>query len=837
MSALPSNISRFEIAIGGLSSEIRVLRFTGTEEMSRPFVFDVEIASEDDSIAFDQVVDQAAVLGILRDGETRYVNGIVTRFEQGEVGLRFALYRVQIMPKIQRLAYRHNCRIFQEKSAPDIIKQILDDLGLGGDEYRQTLQGNHPTREYCVQYRESELDFIQRLMEEEGTFYYFEHQDDKHVMVMADSSSIHKDVTDGGTLLYAPRSAGRITDEHVFDFRYSEQIRPGLALLRDFNFKRPDQDLDGTNNSNADAKLEYYDYPGIYDEAQVGSSLAQVRLEGLRVPRKLASGASVCSNMIPGFAFTLDGFPRDDFNHKYLITSLTTTGAQPQALEETAGSGGSEFSNTFVCIPFDVPYRAPRRTPKPFVQGAQTAIVVGPSGEEIYTDEFGRIKVQFHWDREGQGDEKASCWIRTSQAWAGAGWGSVCIPRIGHEVIVDFLEGDPDRPIVTGRVYHGTNRPPYALPDKKTMTAFKSNSSKGGSGFNEIRLEDKKGEEQIFVHAERNQDVRVKHDALEWIGNNRHLIVKKDQLEQVDENKHLIVKKDKVEKIQGDLHETVKGDRFQKLDGDQHLKVAGDRKEAITGENNLKVTGNQSLETSQSLSEKAGMNAYLKAGMNIGLDGGMGVHIKAGMNLVLEGGLNVTLKCGGSSIALTPAGIFIAGAPLVNINTGSAAVGGDGCSPKAPASPSAPKEPDEAQVAANDLYGKIAKAKKAERPPTPKKYGAQAVTLKAAHTSGAAVCKECEAAAAARRGQGGSSGGGGAGSGGGGPSAGGAGAGGAAQSTGAAAFTQGDGIQFPNNNASPLAAHEVAHTTQQSGDQRGGQPPEGRGSGGGRGGR
>jgi type VI secretion system secreted protein VgrG len=277
------------------------------------------------------------------------------------------------------------------------------------------------------------------------------------------------------------------------------------------------------------------------------------------------------------------------------------------------------------------------------VQGAQTAIVVGPSGEEIYTDEFGRIKVQFHWDREGQGDEKASCWIRTSQAWAGAGWGSVCIPRIGHEVIVDFLEGDPDRPIVTGRVYHGTNRPPYALPDKKTMTAFKSNSSKGGSGFNEIRLEDKKGEEQIFVHAERNQDVRVKHDALEWIGNNRHLIVKKDQLEQVDENKHLIVKKDKVEKIQGDLHETVKGDRFQKLDGDQHLKVAGDRKEAITGENNLKVTGNQSLETSQSLSEKAGMNAYLKAGMNIGLDGGMGVHVKAGMNLVLEGGSIVTL--------------------------------------------------------------------------------------------------------------------------------------------------------------------------------------------------
>jgi type VI secretion system secreted protein VgrG len=746
MSALPANVSRFEVAIGGLSSDIRVLRFTGREEMSRPFVFDLEIASEDDSIAFDQVVDQAAVLGFVRDGETRYVNGIVTRFEQGEVGQRFALYSLQIMPKIQRLAFRHNCRIFQEKSAPDIIKQILNELGLGGDEYRQVLQGNHPTREYCVQYRESELDFVQRLMEEEGIFYYFEHSDDKHVMVMADSSSVHKDVTDGGNLVYAARSAGRITEDHIFRFSYSEEIRPGVAMLRDFNFKKPTQNLDGTKTGDMDKLLEYYDYPGLYEDAGVGRSLAQVRLEELRVPRKTARGESVCGNLVPGYSFTLEDFPRDDLNNKYLIVSLLTTGAQPQALEETAGSAGSEFSNEFMCIPFDVPFRPARRTPKPFVQGAQTAIVVGPSGEEIYTDEFGRIKVQFHWDREGESNEKSSCWIRTSQAWAGAGWGSLCLPRIGQEVIVDFLEGDPDRPIVTGRVYHGTNRPPYALPDNKTMTALKSNSSKGGSGFNEIRLEDKKGSEQIFVHAERNQDVRVKNDALEWIGNNRHLIVKKDQLEQVEENKYQLVKKDKVEKIEGDLHETVSGDRMQTISGDQNLSVRGDRKEAITGEDNLKVTGSHNVETSQTLSQKAGMNVYTKGGMNIGIDGGMGVHVKAGMNLVLEGGTNVTLKCGGSSIALTPAGIFIAGAPLVNINTGSAAVPGGGCSPKAPASPASPNEPAEAQVAADDRAGKIAKPKKAERPPKPLTYSAQAITLKAAAQSGAAVCKECEAA-------------------------------------------------------------------------------------------
>jgi type VI secretion system secreted protein VgrG len=747
MSALPANVSRFEVTVGGLESDIRVLAFSGREEMSRPFTYEVQIASEDDSIDFTQVIDQAVVLGFVREGEMRYVNGIVTRFEQGEIGTRFALYDLQIMPKIQRLAFRHNCRIFQGKSAPEIIKQILTELGLGGDEYRQVLQGSHPTREYCVQYRESELDFIQRLMEEEGIFYFFEHKNDKHVMVMADTSSVHQPVTDGGKVAYAERDSGRVTGEHAFGFRYSEEIRPGLTLLRDYNFKKPSQNLDGQFKDSMDDKLEYYDYPGLYEDSSVGKSLAEVRLQELRVPRKVARGESVCGNLIPGYSFKLEGFGRDNLNQKYLVTGLITEGAQPQALEETAGSGGSRFSNRFTCIPLTVPYRAPRLTPKPFVQGAQTAIVVGPSGEEIYTDEFGRIKVQFHWDREGQGDENASCWIRTSQSWAGAGWGSMCLPRIGQEVIVDFLEGDPDRPIVTGRVYHGANRPPYSLPDNKTRTALKSNSSKGGEGYNEIRLEDKKGEEQIFVHAERNQDVRVKNDSLEWIGHKRHLIVKKDQLEQVDEKKHLLVKKDQKEKIEGDLHEIVQGDRMQSLEKDQNLKVGGDRKEAISGEDNLKVSGNLNVETSQQLSQEAGKDAHLKAGENIGVCGGVDVHVKAGTNLVLEAGVSATLKVGSSFINLSSAGVFISGS-VVMINSGGSPGSGGGCSPNAPASPASPEEPEEAQVAADDRAGKIAKPKKAEKPPKPLQYGPQAVTLRAASASGAAVCKECQAAAA-----------------------------------------------------------------------------------------
>lgn len=750
MPFLSANTSRLEFTIAGLDTEMRVVSVSGREEMSLPFVFDIELATEDDSVDFTQVVDHAAVLGIVRMGDPRYVNGIVHRFEQGEVGTRFALYRVQLVPKIWRLKHRHNCRIFQQKSAPEIVVQILKELGLGGDEYRQVLTGQHPVRDYCVQYRESEFDFISRLLEEEGIFYYFEHGGDKHVMVMSDDVSVHKPVPDPAEVPYRARHEGMVSAEHIFSFRYAEEIRPGASMLRDFNFKKPTQNLDGVFRSEADKRLEFYDYPGNYDESGVGQALAKTRLQGLRVPSKAGHGESTCGNLLPGYTFTLTGFPRSSMNRKYLLTAVATDAAQPQALEETAGSGGTEFSNRLTCIPFDVPFRPEHRTPKPFVQGSQTAIVVGPAGEEIYTDEFGRIKVQFHWDREGQGDEKSSCWIRTSQAWAGSGWGALVIPRIGHEVIVDFLEGDPDRPIITGRVYHGTNRPPYALPDQKTKTTMKSSSSKGGAGFNEIRIEDKKGEEQIFIHAERNQDVRVKKDSLEWIGNDRHLVVKNNQSEKVEANKYLWVKKDQIEKIEGDLHETVVGDRFQAIKGNQHLTVTGDRMEAIKGENNLKVTGSQNLETSQTLSEKAGMNFYAKAGMNVGIDGGTSVHIKGGMTVTIEAGTMLTVKAGGAFITLSPTGVSISGT-MVMINSGGAAGSGSGCSPKAPASPAGPNAPNEAKIAADDKAGKVSQAKKAEKPPKPQSYGAQATTLKLAHNDATPFCQKCAELAKTQR--------------------------------------------------------------------------------------
>jgi len=663
---LPANTSRFEFAIAGVDSEVRVVRFSGQEELSRPFVFRLELASEDHAIEFAQVVDHSAVLGIVRDGDMRYVNGIVSRFEQGEIGTRFALYHVELVPKIWRLAYRHNCRIFQDKTAPAIIKQILTEVGLGGDEYRQVLQGQHPTREYCVQYRESELDFISRLMEEEGIFYYFEHADDKHVMVMADTSSVHPAVSGDGKARYIPRQAGLVSEEHVFAFRYAEEIRPGVSTLRDFNFKKPAQDLDGTFRADQDARLEYYDYPGRYDESGVGAALAKVRLQELRVPRKTGAGAGVCANFLPGYTVTLKEFPRDSLNIKYLLVGVITEAAQPQALEETAGDGGTEFSNTFTCIPFTVPYRAPRLTTKPFVKGSQTAIVVGPPGEEIYTDTYGRIKVQFHWDREGQRNERSSCWIRTSQAWAGAAWGAMSIPRIGHEVIVDFLEGDPDRPIITGRVYHGTNRPPDALPANKTRTTLKTNSSKGGGGSNELRFEDRKNQEQIYLHAQKDQDNVVEHDETTKVGHDRTETVGNDETTRIGH--------DRTETVGNDETIAIGMSRTETVGHNEQVSITLMRTHSVGVNDMLNVGAAQEITVGGAQVVSVGLARALSVGLNHITNVGKHLSITAGDSVsIVTGKASITMNKDGT-IVITGTDISITGSGNLSAKASKAVV-------------------------------------------------------------------------------------------------------------------------------------------------------------------
>lgn len=653
MAILTSNIAQFTFAVAGLDQDLRVVRFEGSEGLSQLFRFHLELAVDDGELDFAAVVGKPGLLTMYGVQGERYVNGLVSRFEQaGDVG-RFTTYYAELVPQLWLLAYRHRSRIFQRLSVPDIISQVLEEAGIASDQYRWVLQRSYEPREYCVQYRESELNFIARLLEEEGIFYFFQHTKDSHVLVMGDDPSAHAPVAEPATVIYHEPIGAVPTEEYVFEFRYAEEVRPGAVMLRDFDFKKPSLRLQADAQADKDAALEIYDYPGEYVTPEKGADLARVRLQEQQVPRKRGRGRSVCRRYIPGYRFTLDHHPRTAFNQEYVLVRVHHRAAQPQVREEWTTGEGSTYANDFECVPASVPFRPPRLTHRPVVKGSQTAIVVGPKGEEIYTDEHGRVKVLFHWDREGKGDENSSCWIRVSQGWAGAGWGAMYIPRIGQEVIVDFLEGDPDQPLITGRVYNGEHPPPYALPDEKTKSTLKSNSSKDGQGFNEIRFEDNKGQEQLFIHAERDLDCRIKNDRREWVGNDRHLVVKRDKRELVERDKHVLIQRDEVREIKRDHNLTIKGKEAVQIAGSHSLTVQGDVIEVFKMNHSEQVT----------------MNYYLK-----------------GMNVVIEGMTGLTIKVGGSFITLNPGGVFISG-PMVMINSGGAALSGTAGSAVPPAAP------------------------------------------------------------------------------------------------------------------------------------------------------
>src|SRR4030042_1304031 len=374
-----------------------------------------------------------------------------------------------------------------------------------------------------------------------------------------------------------------------------------------------------------------------------GKKLSQVRLQEMTTFQEKAEGQSICPRFTPGFTFKLADHEREKFNREYLLVGVLHTGTQPQVLEERADTKGSHYANDFLAIPSAVNFRPERKTPRPVVEGIQTAMVVGPKGEEIYTDKYGRVKVQFHWDREGKRDEKSSCWIRVGSLFAGGQYGIIFTPRIGQEVIVDFLEGDPDQPIITGRVYNAENMPPYDLPNEKTKSTIKSNSSLGGAGFNEIRFEDNKGQEQIFIHAEKDVDFRVKNDRREWVGNDRHLVVTRDKLE----------------KIERDLH--------AKIERDELIEIARDH--------NLKIGGKEAIEAGTSHSLKVGTDLLGAAGAKNAEQVGQELHLKSGMKVVMQAGVQLTIKGPGGFVDIGPSGVTIQGT-LVTINSGGSAGSG-----------------------------------------------------------------------------------------------------------------------------------------------------------------
>jgi type VI secretion system secreted protein VgrG len=655
----------------------------GNEGMSRLFSYELSLISENQGIKFEEIIGTAVTVALdLPWGRKRYFNGIISKFSQasgsGTEGddTRVSHYRATVVPWFWLLTRSAESRIYQNMSVPDIAEKIFKEHGFS--DFQLKLQGSYQKREYCVQYRESHFNFISRLLEHEGIHYFFEHTDGKHKMILADAPQANLPCPEQKSASYQVRSAGHEDEDFVTSIEKMQEIRPAKCALNDFNFEIPNTSLKVDIPSKfhlGPGEREIYDYPGEYQKKAEGDHLARIRMEEDEAQVTIIAGSSTCRAFCSGYRFTLNNYYRKEMDGKEFVLSSI----EHHATQSVQAGGKFDYGNRFSCIPADVPFRPARTALRPVVHGSQTALVVGPAGEEIHVDEHGRVKVQFHWDREGKKDEKSSCWIRVSQAWAGTSWGAMFIPRIGQEVIVDFLEGDPDRPIITGRVYNGINRPPYPLPAEKTKSSIKSNSSPGGGGFNEIRFEDKKGKEQLFIHAELQQDIRVKGDALEWIGNERHLMVTKDQLE----------------KVSGDKHLTVNGDQNEKVDG--------------------------------TVSQKIGQDLQQKVGAKHALDAGQEIHLKAGMKLVIEAGMQISLKVGGNFIDIGPAGVTIKGTTVM-INSGGSAGSGSGASPEAA---KIPREADKAVHGESD---------KPSPPLKPKTVGPQAAALKQAAESGAPFC-------------------------------------------------------------------------------------------------
>jgi len=668
-----------------------LIRMSGTERLGRLFEYNLELASENPQIKAEDIVGKNVTIRLdLGAGRTRYFNGHVNRFIQLTTAGQLARYRAIVVPWLWLLSRTADCRIFQERTVPEIIKQIFRDRGFTN--FEDGLTGSYRKWEYCVQYRETDFSFVSRLMEQEGIYYFFKHENGKHSLVLADSYSAHEPYPEFGELKYHSADKGTAEEECISDWMVETHLQPGSYALQDFDFTNTTKDLKARaikNRKHAHASFEIYDYPGEYTETGVGEGYVRKRIEELQAQYEVATAESDSRGICTGFTFSLTDHPRSDQKREYLITSANYTIQGDEIFSASGGASECIYSCSFTAIDSSQPFRSPRITAKPSISGPQTAIVVGLSDQEIYTDKYGRVKLKFHWDRYSKADENSSCWIRVAQVWAGKKWGAMYIPRIGQEVIVEFLEGDPDRPIITGRVYNAQAKPPYDLPNNKTISTLKSNSSEDGQGFNEIRFEDLKGEEQIFIHAEKDEDVRVKNDVKEWVGRDRHLIVKHDQLEEVDGDKHL----------------TVKGNQNERIDG--------------------------------TVSLDAGMDLQQKVGMKYTLEAGMDVHIEAGMKVVIEAGRQLSLKAGASFINIGPGGVAISGTPSVMVNSGGSAGAGSGCSPEAA------KPPKEAATAEP---GEVSAPPKPPKPPKPEKFSAQAMTLQQAGKDGTPFCEECEKA-------------------------------------------------------------------------------------------
>ena len=675
----------FKCTLG--DGELLFRRMVGKEELGRLPEYRLELlrAQKLAPIAPTDLLGTQATVKLLRaHDQYRYINGWITSVELGGAVGRFDIYHVVLRPWLWHLTLGADCRIFQDKNALQVIEAVFGDYSSAQVDITR-LSGTPRTRPYCVQYRESDFAFVSRLMEDEGIWYYFKHSDGQHTLVLANGASGHIALPESKLAWSHAQSDDQTREDVITQWRLTQQLRPLKFTHDDYDHESPATRLEKADQRSVSypthGDLEIYDWPGTFaypgdsNNATQGSTNAKLEVRRFETKHMVATAATPCRSVGAGMTFSFSDHPRNAGDYLVTAVDLEADFGDEEATQAERGFG---FRASLHLVPQAAPFASDALTPKPIVRGPQTAVVVGPSGDEIHVDRLGRVKVWFRWDRVGPKNERSTCYIRVATPWASKGYGMITTPRIGDEVVVSFLEGNPDRPLLTGSIYNGDNAPPYAVPAQATVSGIRSRSSKGGgaSNFNELRFDDKSGSEYVWLQAEKDFHRLVKHDATDEVVRNHQVEIGKNHTAAVGEAYDLKIGKTAKLEIGNDASAKVLGDLNMAVEGGMGLKVGGSGLD-IKSDGPIAVTSGGAMD--------------VDAGASLTISAAGSVHIKAATGVVIDGGVSLTIKAGAAFIVLDASGVSIVG-PMVKNNSGGSA---GSASSAAKASPTAPQAPAE----------------------------------------------------------------------------------------------------------------------------------------------